>query len=158
MWKNIFLESCILSALIFGGFYITICNVIIKIMIVRNIKRICWIGLGILCVLLGTMGIFIPGLPTTVFILIALWAFAKSSPRLYNWLINNKLLAAGAKKYLENGTMSQRTKYIIIFCIMFFCSLAIFLFLPNGLAIIKSIILLLGIVGIIYILHIPVLK
>ena len=76
-------------------------------MILRNIKRICWIGLGFLCVILGTVGIFIPGLPTTVFILIALWSFTKSSPRLYNWLINNKYLAAGAKSYLETGKMSK---------------------------------------------------
>tara|TARA_Y100001970_G_C14043288_1_gene754984 strand:+ start:581 stop:970 length:390 start_codon:yes stop_codon:yes gene_type:complete len=128
------------------------------IMIIRNIKRICWIGLGILCVILGTVGIFIPGLPTTVFILIALWSFTKSSPRLYNWLINNKYLAAGAKSFLETGKMSRQTKLKIISTISFFCLLAIFIFLPDGMALIKSIIAIFGLIGIIYIMHIPVMK
>tara|TARA_B100000530_G_scaffold321182_1_gene255113 strand:- start:78 stop:464 length:387 start_codon:yes stop_codon:yes gene_type:complete len=127
-------------------------------MTIRNIKRICWIGLGLLCVTLGAIGIFVPGLPTTVFILVALWAFAKSSPRLYNWLLNNRLLGSGAKKYLETGTLTRRTKYIIMSTITFFCLLAIFLFLPDGLAIIKSIIVVVGIIGVVYILHIPTMK
>tara|TARA_B110000438_G_scaffold301514_1_gene356597 strand:+ start:543 stop:929 length:387 start_codon:yes stop_codon:yes gene_type:complete len=127
-------------------------------MIIANIKKICWIGLGVICVTLGSIGIFVPGLPTTVFILIALWSFAKSSPRLYNWLINNKYLAAGAKKYLQTGKMSKKTKYIIISCITFFTSIAVFIFLSGLMMFIRGIIFMLGIIGIIYILHIPVLK
>lgn len=130
----------------------------IVLMAIRTIKRICWIGLGILCVVLGTIGLFIPGLPTTVFILIALWSFTKSSSRLYNWLINNRYLAAGAKNYLETGIMNKQTKLRIIATITIFCSLAIFLFLPNGMLLIKSIIGAAGCIGILYILRIPVSK
>ena len=127
-------------------------------MAIRTIKRIYWISLGILCVVLGSVGLFIPGLPTTVFILIALWSFTKSSPRLYNWLINNRYLAAGAKNYLETGAMNKQTKLRIIATITIFCALAIFIFLPDGILLIKGIIGATGCIGIFYILRIPVIK
>lgn len=44
---------------------------------------------GLLCVGLGVVGIFVPGLPTTPFMLLAAWLFAKSSTRLHQWLINH---------------------------------------------------------------------
>ena len=40
-------------------------------------------------IVLGTIGVFVPGLPTTVFILIAFWAFSKSSDRFHSWLWNH---------------------------------------------------------------------
>ncbi|PZC41052.1 MAG: hypothetical protein DK305_000042 [Chloroflexi bacterium] len=123
-----------------------------------EIKRICWVGLGVLCVIIGAIGVIVPGLPTTVFVLIALWAFAKSSPRLYRWLLNNKILAGSAKKFMETGTMTTKLKTIIISCILIFCSISILFILPQGLVTIKSMIFIVGIIGILYILHIPVAK
>lgn len=42
--------------------------------------------LGLVCTALGIVGMFVPGLPTTVFLIVALWAFSKSSARLQRWL------------------------------------------------------------------------
>ena len=44
------------------------------------------LAFAILCLVLGVIGVFVPGLPTTVFILMAAWAAARSSPRLHEWL------------------------------------------------------------------------
>jgi len=50
-------------------------------------------GLGVGCVALGAVGAVVPGLPTTVFVLIAAWCFAKSCPVLERALLRNKLFA-----------------------------------------------------------------
>jgi len=50
-------------------------------------------GLGVGCVGLGAVGAVVPGLPTTVFVLIAAWCFAKSCPVLERALLRNKLFA-----------------------------------------------------------------
>ena len=55
-------------------------------------KRIVLIALGWLCVGLGFIGIFVPGIPTTIFLIIALWAFSNSSKKLRDWLLNHKNL------------------------------------------------------------------
>jgi uncharacterized protein len=48
--------------------------------------RYAYIGLGTLCVGLGVLGAFLPVMPTTVFLLIAVWAYSKSSRRLERWM------------------------------------------------------------------------
>lgn len=55
-------------------------------------------ALGIICVALGALGIVLPVLPTTPFLLLAAWLFLKSSNRLRTWLIEHKIFG----KYIEN--------------------------------------------------------
>lgn len=60
---------------------------------------------------LGILGVFIPGLPTTVFILLAAWAAAKGSPRLLSWLENHRLFGAMIRDWRAGGTVSRKAKW-----------------------------------------------
>lgn len=61
--------------------------------------------------LLGVIGIFVPGLPTTVFILMAAWAAARSSPRFLTWLENHRLFGPMLCDWRQNRSVSRRAKW-----------------------------------------------
>ncbi len=66
-----------------------------------KMKRVLYRILGILCVILGGIGIVLPILPTTPFLLLAAWAFLRSSDRLYNWLIHHRVFGYYIKAYVK---------------------------------------------------------
>lgn len=68
-------------------------------------------ALAVLSLGLGIAGIFIPGLPTTVFILIAGWAAARSSPRLHSWLWQHRLFGPMLENWSQGGKVSRKAKY-----------------------------------------------
>ncbi len=61
-----------------------------------------------LCLALGVIGIFVPGLPTTVFILMAGWAAARSSPRFHNWLEGHPLFGPMLRDWRKHGAVGGR--------------------------------------------------
>ena len=80
----------------------------------NRIARIVLIITGWFFVALGVIGIFLPVMPTTVFLLIAAACFARSSEKFYTWLINNKYLGKLIKDYREQRGMPLRAKIIAI--------------------------------------------
>lgn len=66
--------------------------------------------LGLISLGLGVLGIFIPLLPTTPFLLLSTALFMKSSRRLHSWLWNHKYLGKYLQNYLLHKTISKRTK------------------------------------------------
>jgi len=65
---------------------------------------------GFLFVGLGFLGALIPGLPTTIFIIIAAWFFSKSSKKLELWLLNHKLFGHLLKNWKTHGAISKNSK------------------------------------------------
>ena len=63
---------------------------------------------------LGIIGIFLPLLPTTPFLLLAAACYIRSSERLYNWLINNKWIGRYIKNYLEGKGIPLKSKVLSI--------------------------------------------
>ena len=78
--------------------------------VVINMKNIIYIALGGLFVTIGVIGIFVPLLPTTIFLLIASYFFMKSSPKLNEKLVNNKYLGPYIKNFQENKGMPKKSK------------------------------------------------
>lgn len=66
---------------------------------------------AVCCLALGIIGVIVPGLPTTVFILMAAWAAARSSPRLYLWLWNHRLFGPLLRNWAQGGKVSRRAKW-----------------------------------------------
>lgn len=70
--------------------------------------------LGWICVGLGFIGIFIPGLPTTIFLIIALWSFTKSSDRLRNWLLKNRRFGPILQNWQNYKVVPLKAKILMI--------------------------------------------
>ena len=68
------------------------------------------ITLGLFCVGLAVLGIVLPVLPTTPFLLLALACFAKSSKKLHDWLLKNKTFGPLIKQWHETRSMTRKTK------------------------------------------------
>ena len=77
-------------------------------------KRRLLIGAGTLSTGLGIIGVFIPILPTTPFLLLAAACYMRSSERSYQWLINNRIFGAYVRNYIEGKGMPIRTKIFTI--------------------------------------------
>ena len=75
-----------------------------------SVTRVLWLVAGLVCVGLGSVGIVLPILPTTPFLLAAAACFCKSSTRMYNWLLNNKWFGEYIRNYKEGRGLPIRTK------------------------------------------------
>lgn len=69
---------------------------------------------GTICVGLGVLGIFLPLLPTTPFLLLAAACFARSSKRFYDWLINNRGFGNYVKNYRKEKGVPLRVKVLSV--------------------------------------------
>ena len=88
--------------------------------------RFLWVGLGCLFVGLGAIGAVVPGMPTTVFLVLAAACFIRSSQKLYDWLINNKTFGPYLKDYREGKGIPRRAKILALSMIVIFVSFAVF--------------------------------
>lgn len=79
----------------------------------RLIRRV-WIIAGTLFMGLGTIGIFLPLLPTTPFLLLAAACYARGSKRFYNWLLNNRWFGDYIRNYREKKGIPLKIKILSV--------------------------------------------
>ncbi len=90
-------------------------------------------GAGLLCVAMGAVGVFVPGLPTTIFLIIASWCFAKSCPPLERWL-KEQILFRPYTRYLDPAATMPRRARVMVLCFMWTAVIVSgFLFWTRGL-------------------------
>ncbi|RMU63477.1 hypothetical protein ALP25_01915 [Pseudomonas syringae pv. syringae] len=80
----------------------------------HKLVRYLLVAIGWLSVVLGVVGIFLPVLPTTPFLLLAAACFARSSPRFYDWLVNHPQLGPWIRDYLEGNGIPLKGKVYAI--------------------------------------------
>ena len=91
--------------------------------------RIILIIIGWLSVALGTLGVFLPLLPTTPFILLAAWCFARSSPRFHHWLLYRSWFGGYLRHWQQYRAMPPGAKPRAVMMILL--TFAISLWLVN---------------------------
>lgn len=79
-----------------------------------DVKRVLWIGAGTICVALGFVGIFLPVLPTTPFLLLAAVCYGRSSQRFLHWLLTNRWFGAYIRNYREGRGLPRREKALTL--------------------------------------------
>lgn len=108
-------------------------------------KRIVFVFLGTISLFLGIVGIFVPGLPTTPFLLLTATLYVKSSPKLYRYLISNKYLGPYVTQYRENGGMTRQQKLSALGLIWLFIPVSVIFFIDSNT--IRIVVIVAGIIG-----------
>ncbi len=79
-----------------------------------SLKRAAWLTLGLVAIALGALGVVLPLLPTTPFLLVAAFAFARSSDRWHAWLMSHKIFGPMIRNWQAHGAISRRTKIVSV--------------------------------------------
>jgi uncharacterized membrane protein YbaN (DUF454 family) len=125
--------------------------------IVQNLLiRKLLIAAGTFFVVLGIIGVFLPILPTTPFLLLAAWCYARSSKRFYKWLIYNKWFGSYIKNYREGRGIPFKVKVLSITFLWITILFSVFLIVTN--LWIRLILIIIAIVVTIHIITIRTFK
>ena len=76
--------------------------------------RIIWLLIGGSSLGLGTLGIFLPLLPTVPFYLLAAYSFSKSSTKIHNWLLSHKVFGPDIRNWNESRVIHRRAKLMAV--------------------------------------------
>lgn len=76
----------------------------------NRIKRTIYICIGLISLVIGTIGVFIPVLPTVPFLLLSVFCFGRSSQRLYDFMMNNRYFGETIRRYKAGEGVSVPTK------------------------------------------------
>ncbi|MCF8259910.1 MAG: YbaN family protein [Melioribacteraceae bacterium] len=114
------------------------------------------IFLGTLSLGIGIIGIIVPGLPTTVFLLITAACYFRSSERLYNWLIHHKVYGKFIRDYREHKAMPRKAKISALIMMWAMISLSTIFFIK--IMWVQIVVVVCGLIGTIVILSVKTLK
>jgi uncharacterized protein len=80
----------------------------------NSAKKALLISAGSLCIVLAVLGVFLPLLPTTPFLLLASACYVRSSERLHGWLMGNRLLGGYIRNFKERRGIPVRAKVVTV--------------------------------------------
>ena len=98
---------------------------------------------GTLFTAIGILGIFVPILPTTPFLLLAAACYVRSSQRFYDWLLNNRFFGAYIKNYMQGKGMPLRLKIFTV--ILLWITIALSMWLATQILAVRIILALVAI-------------
>ncbi|MGQ9612953.1 MAG: YbaN family protein [Chloroflexus sp.] len=112
--------------------------------------RVILLTVGSVALLIAALGLVIPGLPTTPFVLIAAACYIRSSERLYRWLVTNRFFGPVIETWRKERGLTLRTKlmtFVLVWCMLggtalFLVENVIIQMILIGLAVIKTFVLI----------------
>lgn len=119
------------------------------------VRALLWLA-GSVSLVLGLIGVVVPGLPTTPFILLAAACYAKASPRLHAWLLNHRLTGPLLRDWEKHRSLTRRTKTIAVVSMLVMVSFSIWSFRHRWIA--QAVLVVLGLIGAWVVLRIPTRK
>ena len=75
-------------------------------------QSLLWRSLVVIFVILGFIGAVLPGMPTTVFLILAAWASSRGWPQMDNWLLNHPKYGSTLRDWRANGTVPRKAKWL----------------------------------------------
>ena len=118
----------------------------------NQLKKYILLTIGFIFYCLGIIGYILPGMPGTIFIILAALCFLTSYPKYYNKIINNNYYGDAVRDFIEFHVIPKRIKIIILSFIWGSSLLSIFYFLYYELLIYRLIVLILAFIGSIFII------
>ncbi|WP_343080404.1 YbaN family protein [Ostreiculturibacter nitratireducens] len=100
--------------------------------------KIFWLILGVISVVLGIIGVFLPIMPTVPFLLLATYSFARSSERLHHWILTHPTYGPPIIAWNERGAISKRSKRLATLSILAGYGLSLLLGFPTIVLIIQA--------------------
>ena len=92
--------------------------------------RLTWLIVGFVALALGALGIALPLLPTTPFILLAAFAFAQSSEKLHQWLLDHNVFGPLIDNWQRHGAISRRAKVLSVVSMIAVLAISVAMALP----------------------------
>ena len=89
-----------------------------------------WLCIGLLCLGLGVVGVIVPLLPTTIFILMAAFAFARSSDRLHAWIMSHRIFGPIIHNWQKHGAVSRQGKLLSAVSMILIVGISFFMGAP----------------------------
>ena len=121
----------------------------------RLMRALLWIA-GSVSLALGLIGVVLPGLPTTPFILLAAACYAKASPRLHAWLLNHRWFGPMLRDWERDHSLTRRTKTVAVVSMLVMVAFSVWTF--QGRLPVQLVLLATGAIGAIVVLRIPTRK
>jgi uncharacterized membrane protein YbaN (DUF454 family) len=121
----------------------------------RVVRGLLWLG-GSVSLALGLLGVVLPGLPTTPFVLLAAACYAKASPRLHRWMLNHRWMGPMLRDWERDRSLSRRSKTVAVLSMAVMISLSLWGFRGNVAA--QLVLLATAAVGAWVVLRIPTRK
>lgn len=111
---------------------------------------------GWISVALGLIGTFLPLIPTTPFLLLAAYCFARSSERFYNWLLSNRIFGPTIRSYREGHGLTVRQKATTLTVMWLVYGITLVFFVPSWYGRVPMILLGVGVTT--YLVRLPTRK